>query len=62
MNQYLYDGPVMEFEKCIATKWKAYTFAVSEGKAKSNLVYQFKKHNGRLPTSKITLPGKLIVV
>ena len=33
MNQYLYDGPVMEFNTCIASRWKASTYAPSEKKS-----------------------------
>lgn len=32
MNQYAYDGPVMEFENCVAHRWKSTTYAVSEKK------------------------------
>ena len=53
MNQYAYDGPVMEWVKST-------TYAVSEKKARSNLVYRFKKQHNRLPNTRITLPGKLI--
>lgn len=60
MNQYSYDGPVMEFETCVANRWKSSTYAVSEKKARSNLAYQFKKQNNRLPNTRITLPGKLM--
>lgn len=59
MNLYLYDGPVMEFDRCIANKWKGFTYAPSETKAFSNLIYQYKKKNGKAATAKITLPGKL---
>ncbi len=62
MNRYAYDGPVMEFERCVANRWQSSTYAISEKKARSNLVYQFKKQNNRLPNTKITLPGKLIAV
>lgn len=62
MNRYSYNGPVMEFDNCIANHWKASTYAVSERKARSNLAYQFKKQNNKLPGTKITLPGKLIAV
>lgn len=60
MNQYAYDGPVMEFQNCVVHRWKSTTYAVSEKKARSNLVYQFKKQHNRLPNTRITLPGKLI--
>lgn len=62
MNQYSYNGPVMEFDRCIADHWKASTWAVSEKKAKANLTYRFKQSMGKLPTAKITLPGKVILV
>lgn len=62
MNQYEYDGPVMEFDTCVAHHWKASTYAASENKARSNLAYQFKKRNNRLPDAKITLPGRIISV
>lgn len=42
-NCYSYDGPVMEFERCITNHWKASTYAVSEKKARSNLTFQYKK-------------------
>lgn len=59
MPKYFYDGPVMEFNTCIADHWKGETFAPSESKARNNLAYQFKTNNHRLPGSKITLPGTL---
>lgn len=62
MMQYSYDGPVMEFGRCVANRWQATTRAVSERKARSNLVYQFKKDNGRTANAKITLPGKIMSV
>lgn len=61
MNLYSYSGPVMEYERCIAYNWKAQTRAVSEKKARSNFVFQFKKQSGRVPNSKISLPGKIII-
>ncbi len=60
MNLYQYDGPVMRFNTCIQQRWKASTFAATEAKARSNLVYRFKKENGLLPNTKINLPNKLI--
>lgn len=35
---------------------------VSEKKARSNLVYQFKKKTNRIPSTRITLPGKVVTV
>jgi len=62
MKQYSYDGPVMEFDRCVANRWKASTYAVSEKKARSNLTYQYKKRNNKLPNTTITLPGQLILI
>jgi hypothetical protein len=62
MKQYSYDGPVMEFDRCVANRWKASTYAVSEKKARSNLTYQYKKRHNKLPNTKITIPGKLILI
>lgn len=59
---YLYEGPVMEFEKPIANNWKASTYAPSESKARSNLSYQFKKLHNRVANTKITLPGKITLI
>lgn len=62
MNQYTYDGPVMEFDTCISNRWHGTTYAASEQKARSNLTYQFKKKNNRIAGTRITLPGKLRVM
>lgn len=62
MEQYIYDGPVMEFGRCIADRWIGSTYAVSEKRARSNLSYQFKKNNNRIAGTKITLPGKVKMV
>lgn len=62
MNLYLYEGPVMEFNKRVADNWKASTYAPSENKARSNLAYRFKKINNRVPNVKVTLPGKITLV
>lgn len=60
MALYSYDGPVLEFDKIVANHWKGQTCAVSEAKARSNLAFQFKRETGRVPRSKITLPGKIV--
>lgn len=62
MNKYSYNGPVMEFDRCIANKWRGETMAVSEKKAKSNLAYQFKKKNNRTAATRISLPGNVELV
>lgn len=61
MKRYLYDGPVLEFDRIVASRWSGQTYAASETKARSNLVFQFKKETGRIPRSKIVLPGKIVV-
>lgn len=62
MNTYVYEGPVMEFNRCVSSSWKAKTAAKSESKARNNLAYQFKKKNNKLASAKISLPGKLTVL
>lgn len=59
MNLYIYEGPVMEFGRCISDKWQGSTYAPSERKARSNLTYQYKKKTNRVAGAKITLPGKI---
>ena len=62
MNQlYSYDGPVLEFDREIARRWRGQTYAASEARARSNLAYRFKKETGRIPRSKIILPGKIVL-
>lgn len=60
MNLYSYDGPVLEFDRIVANHWQAQTYATSEAKARINLAFQFKKNTGRVPRTKITLPGKIV--
>lgn len=62
MNKYFYEGPVMEFDRIITEKWRGETYAVSERKARSNLAYQFKQKHGRMPSSKISIPGEIIKI
>lgn len=58
-NKYIYDGPVKEFDDIVSNHWHGETVATSEKKAKSNLIYQFKKHSGRIAATKISLPGTI---
>ena len=60
--KYTYDGPVMEFDRLVANRWKASTYATSEKKARSNLAYQYKNECGKTPNTKISLPGKITCV
>ena len=62
VKEYSYSGPVEEFGRCISNNWSSSTRAVSEEKARSNLVYQFKKQNKLKPYVKINLPGKIVAV
>lgn len=61
-HKYVYDGPVMEFDNCVADHWKGETMAPSEQKARSNLIYQFKKKNNKVNDTKIKLTGKIKMV
>lgn len=61
MTLYSYDGPVMEFERIVANHWKGRTYAPSEAKARANLAYQYKRENGKVPRTKVTLPGRIVV-
>lgn len=62
MPRYLYKGPVMNFDTLLTDRWEGETVAPSEKKARSNLVYQFKIRNNRVAGTKITLPGKIILI
>ena len=57
--KYIYEGPVMSFNRCIVFKWRGETTANSEAKARSNLSYRFKKENHMGTSVKISLPGAL---
>lgn len=61
MALYSYCGPVLEFDKIVAMNWSGQTYAASEAKARVNLAYQFKIANGRVPRTKVSLPGKIVV-
>lgn len=60
MDLYSYSGPVTMFDRCIASLWNGETYASSEKKAKSNLIFQYKKQNGLVPATKVCLPGKVV--
>ncbi len=61
-NKYSYTGPVTVFGKCVDHNWYGSTYAPTEKKARSNLVYQYKKQTGREPRTSVTLPGKVVLV
>ena len=56
---YKYEGSVMLFKRVVKDKWIAYTRAPSEKKARSNLMFRFKKENGYMPKATLHLPAKL---
>lgn len=62
MKKYMYEGPIMFFETCVASNWKAYTTATSEAQARNNITHQAKRLLNKLPSSRVTLPGKITVV
>lgn len=62
MNLYSYDGPVKEFDDIISNRWQATTYAVSEKKARNNLVYRYKKEHGKTANSMIKLTGTIKLV
>ena len=43
MKKYIYEGPVTEFGRIIDNCWHGETMAISPSKAKSNLIFRFKK-------------------
>ena len=59
---YVYEGPVLMFDKVVASRWSAQTYATSEKKAKSNLIYQYKKQHGLVPSARIVLAGEIQLV
>lgn len=60
--KYIYDGPVLEFGRLVMERWLGETIAPSKNKARSNLAYQYKKQNSRLPGTKIELPGEIKLI
>ena len=61
-RKYVYDGPVMFFNKLVADHWKGETMAPSENKARSNLSYQAKKQLNLIAGTDVKLPGKIKMV
>lgn len=62
MNKYIYEGPIMAFDKCVCSNWRGETWAVSDSKARSNLEFQAKKLCNLIPGTRVTLPGKIKMV
>ena len=59
MHKYVYDGPVVAFDRCIEYRWHGETTASSEAKARSNLAFRYKQETNRAPKTNIKLPGNL---
>lgn len=51
LHRYSYEGPVMLWDRCVIDCFKTQTQAVSEAKAKSNIMYQVKKELDLLPSA-----------
>lgn len=62
MSRYLYEGPIMVFDKCVEHRWKGETVATSIEKAKSNLSNQARKLCNLVPNASVSLPGKLYLL
>lgn len=63
MNKvYEFNGAVRLFDRIIAPNYTAQTTAPSVQKARSNLVYRYKRDNGYTKTAKITLTGKFTTI
>lgn len=59
---YFYEGPVIEFGRCVQNIWRGQTIAVSEKKARSNLAYQWKEQNSKMANSRVELPGEIRII
>lgn len=59
---YMYDGPVLSFDRGIDKRYFALTTAVSENQARNNLTFRYKMEKGFAPNARISLPGKIILV
>ena len=62
MKTYKYKGPVTMFGQAVCTNFKAETTAVSPSKALSNLAYQYKKQYGLMPSAKVKLEARHLLV
>lgn len=59
MHEYYYEGPVVVFGRVVADNWFGSTRAKSIKKAKSNLIFQFKKQSNREVSTKVELTGEV---
>lgn len=56
---YRYNGGVMIFDRIVCDKYAAETMAASEKKAACNIMHRYKQQYGLLPSTKITLTGRV---
>lgn len=56
---YTYNGSVKVFDDIVSSNWKGKTIAPSEAKARSNLIFQWKREHGRVAATRVTLPGEI---
>lgn len=62
-KSYIFNGAVFDqFGKLLDLNWSAQTFAPSEKKARSNIMYQYKRETGMGAFFPIRLEGKIEVV
>lgn len=59
---YEFNGAVRLFDRIIAPNFTAQTTASSVQKARSNIVYRYKRDNGYAKTAKISLIGKFTII
>lgn len=57
---YIYEGPVMQFNKVIQKCYRNGTQANSEARALSNLQFSYKRKNKLETNAKIMLDGKYL--
>ena len=64
---YHYEGPVVDqsgkvVAESVGNKHQSGTRAVSEKQARSNILFNWKRNNGHVGSSKYSLPGEIIFV
>lgn len=62
MHIWKYSGEVLMFGKVIARNWHGETSAETKDKAKSNLLYKFKKENNLQPWVKVTFVNDISLI
>lgn len=60
--KYRYEGPVMVFDRLVQETYVGETIAPTPSKARSNLIFRWKKQNNRSAGSKVTLPGRVTCI